>query len=84
MKVNVYCIQNIIKWSLFLPSRSISALIGIPNAAMLELTNSPLEDLNPCIKIENVIFDLARCAPTWHEDIDFGVLLIKVGGNNTP
>ena len=44
---------------------------------MLELTNSPLEDLNPCIKIENVIFDLAHCAPTWPEDVDFPVLLIK-------
>ena len=75
LNVHVHDMEN------FLPSRSISALIGIPNAAMLELTNSPLEDLNPCVKIENVIFDLARCAPTWPEDVDFGVLLIKVGGN---
>ena len=82
MQVNAHTIQNI-KWSLILPYRSISALIGIPNAAMLELTNSPLEDLNPCIKIENVIFDLAHCAPTWPEDVDFGVLLIKVGGKST-
>ena len=63
--------------------RSISALIGIPNAAMLELTYPLQAILTPCAKTENFIFDLARCSPSWSEDVDFGVLLIKVSASHS-
>ena len=55
-------------------------LIGIPNVAMLELTY-PLETLGPCVKTENIIFDLARCLPSWPDEVDFGVHLIKGNSN---
>ena len=63
------------------PCRSISALIGIPDAAMLELTYplSQIPSVRECGHTENITFNLARCRPSWSEHVDFGVLLVKVG-----
>ena len=52
--------------------RSISALIGIPDAVGLQLKSWDL----PCRK-EDIFFDLSSCSSTWSENVDFSFTLMK-------
>ncbi len=54
-------------------NRSISAMIGIPDAVTLEL-QSPFLD-RPCV--QDVTFDLSSCTPSWSEKIDFSFTIAK-------
>ncbi len=54
--------------------RSISAMIGIPDAVTLELQSPFLAQ--PCA--QQVTFDLSSCTPSWSEEIDFSFIVAKV------
>ena len=56
---------------------TISSVIGIPDAVTLHLDTPMNKEEYPCMA-DDILFDLSRCSPTWHESVDFSFTIVKV------